>query len=63
MQLMLDSAGELGVPTPLTALSAQMLRTAMAAGYGEEDICASIKVLEGLAQVEVSDPAHRNRAG
>jgi len=63
MQLMLDSAGELGVPTPLTALSAQMLRAAMAAGYGEEDICASIKVLEGLAQVKVSDPAHRNRAG
>jgi len=63
MQLMLDSGDELGVPTPLTALSAQMLRAAMAAGYGEEDICASIKVLEGLAQVEVSDPGHRNRAG
>lgn len=63
MQLMLDSAGELGVPTPLTALSAQMLRTAMAVGYGEEDICASIKVLEEHAQVKVSDPAHPNRAG
>ncbi len=64
MQLMLDSAGELNVPTPLTALSTQLLRTAIAAGYGEQDICASIQVLEGLAQVEVTaDPAHRMRAG
>jgi len=63
MQLMLESASELGVPTPLTALSSQMLRMAMAAGYGDEDICASIKLLEDLAGVEVSDPAHRNRAG
>jgi 3-hydroxyisobutyrate dehydrogenase-like beta-hydroxyacid dehydrogenase len=54
MQLMLDSAGELNVPAPVTALSSQMLRAAMAQGYGEDDICGSIRLLEGLAGVEVS---------
>ncbi len=64
MNLMLDSAAELNVPLPVTALSTQMLRAAIAAGYGEEDICASIKVLEQFAQVEVTgDSAHRKRAG
>ena len=64
MQLMLESAGELNVPTPLTALSTQLLRTAIAAGYGEQDICASIQVLERFARVEVrSDPANPDRAG
>lgn len=64
MQLMLESGAELNVPTPLTALSAQLLRTAIAAGYGEQDICASIKVLEGFAGVEVrSNPANPGRAG
>ena len=63
MQLMLASAAELNVPTPLTALSTQLLRTAIAAGYGEQDICASIQVLESLAQVEVTtDAAHRKRS-
>ncbi len=41
----------------------EIMGSAPAARCGEEEICASIKVLEGLAQVEVSDPAHRNRAG
>ncbi len=51
--LMLESAQELDVPVPLTALTQQMFRAAIASGYGEEDICATIKVLEGLTQTEV----------
>jgi 3-hydroxyisobutyrate dehydrogenase-like beta-hydroxyacid dehydrogenase len=64
MQLMLESAAELNVPLPLTALSTQLLRTAVAAGYGDQDICGSIQVLEDLASTQVrTDPAHRMRAG
>ncbi len=51
--LMLDSAEELGVPTPLTALTQQQFRIAMAEGQAEEDICSTIKVLERMAGVEV----------
>jgi 3-hydroxyisobutyrate dehydrogenase/2-hydroxy-3-oxopropionate reductase len=51
--LMLDSANELGVPVPLTALTGQMFQAAIAKGHGDEDICATIKVLEDLAGVEV----------
>ena len=53
--LALDSARESNVPLPLTALTQQMLRAAIAMGYGEEDLCASIKVLEEWAGVEVKD--------
>jgi len=53
MQLMLDSAAELNVPVPLTSLSCQMYRAAIAQGYGEEDICGSIRLLEDLANCEV----------
>ena len=51
--LMLDSAKELGVPLPLTAITQQMLQAAIAEGFGEDDMCSSIKVLERMAQVEV----------
>ena len=51
--LMLESANELGVPLPLTSLTQQMFRAAIATGHGEEDICSTIKVLEGIAGVEV----------
>jgi 3-hydroxyisobutyrate dehydrogenase/2-hydroxy-3-oxopropionate reductase len=57
MALMLDSAAELNVPLPLTALSQQLLRTAIAKGYGDDDICGSIRVLEELAGVEVEQAA------
>ncbi len=50
---MLDSAAELNVPVPLTSLSRQMYRAAIAKGYGEEDICGSIRVLEDVANCEV----------
>ena len=51
--LMLDSANEMQVPLPLTALTHQMFQAAIAKGHGEEDICATIKVMEDLAGVEV----------
>jgi 3-hydroxyisobutyrate dehydrogenase-like beta-hydroxyacid dehydrogenase len=57
LSLMLESGAELGVPLPLTALSQQLYRAAIARGYGEEDICGSIRVLEELTGCEVSAPA------
>ena len=51
--LMLESAAELDVPLPLTALTRQMFQAAIATGHGEEDICSTIKVLEGMTGVEV----------
>jgi 3-hydroxyisobutyrate dehydrogenase-like beta-hydroxyacid dehydrogenase len=53
MGLMLQSAAQNNVPAPLTALSRQMFRAAIAQGYGDEDIAGSIRVLEGLAGCEV----------
>ena len=41
------------MPLPLTGLTQQMFRAAIAKGYGEEDICSTIKVLEEIAGVEV----------
>jgi 3-hydroxyisobutyrate dehydrogenase-like beta-hydroxyacid dehydrogenase len=51
--LMLDSGQELEVPLPLTALTRQIFQAAIATGHGEEDICSTIKVLEGWAKIEV----------
>ena len=53
MELMLESAAELNVPAPLTSLSRQLFRAAIAKGFGEDDICGSIRVLEDLAGCEV----------
>ena len=50
---MLESANELQVPLPFTGLTQQMFRAAIAKGYGEEDICATVKVLEEIAGVQV----------
>jgi 3-hydroxyisobutyrate dehydrogenase-like beta-hydroxyacid dehydrogenase len=51
--LMLESAEELSVPLPLTALTRQMFQAAIATGHGDEDICSTIKVLEGVTGLEV----------
>ncbi len=51
--LMLESAAELGVPAPLTALTQQIYRAAIAKGFGEDDICGSIRFLEDIAGCEV----------
>ena len=50
----LDSARQNGVPLPLTGVTQQMFQAAIAEGYGEEDFCATIKVLENWAGVKVS---------
>ena len=51
--LMLESGEELSVPLPLTALTRQMFQAAISMGHGDEDICSTIKVLEGMTGVEV----------
>jgi 3-hydroxyisobutyrate dehydrogenase/2-hydroxy-3-oxopropionate reductase len=52
--LMLQSGEELNVPLPLTALTRQIFQAAIATGHGDEDICSTIKVLEGMVGVEVA---------
>jgi 3-hydroxyisobutyrate dehydrogenase/2-hydroxy-3-oxopropionate reductase len=51
--LMLESGRAMGVPLPLTALTEQLFRAAVASGLADEDICSTIKVLEAWAGVEV----------
>ena len=51
--LALDSGKELGVPLLLTGLTRQLFQAALAAGYADEDMCSTIKLLEELAGVEV----------
>jgi 3-hydroxyisobutyrate dehydrogenase-like beta-hydroxyacid dehydrogenase len=52
--LAVDLGSEIGVPLMLTGLTQQLLQSAMAKGYGEDDICGSIRFLEDLAGCEVS---------
>jgi 3-hydroxyisobutyrate dehydrogenase-like beta-hydroxyacid dehydrogenase len=51
--LALDSADELGLPLPLSGVTQQMFRAAIAEGYGESDMCSTIQVLEAWAGVQV----------
>jgi len=51
--LALESGMRLGVPLPLTAVTEQVFRAALAAGLGEEDFSSIIKVLESWSGVEV----------
>jgi 3-hydroxyisobutyrate dehydrogenase/2-hydroxy-3-oxopropionate reductase len=51
--LMLETAAEMQVPLPLTAVTQQMFRAAIASGLADQDICSTIKVIEGFAGVEV----------
>jgi 3-hydroxyisobutyrate dehydrogenase/2-hydroxy-3-oxopropionate reductase len=53
MGLMLESAQELSVPLFMTGLSRQIFQAAITEGFGDEDICSTIKVLEGITGVEV----------
>ncbi|KEH15148.1 hypothetical protein MTR_2040s0010, partial [Medicago truncatula] len=49
--LILDAGKSLNVPLGLTALTAQMLSSASACGYADEDYAAIIKVVEHAAHV------------
>lgn len=51
--LALESAKSMDVPLPATALTEQLLRVAIASGYGEDDFCSAIRVLEDWAGTEV----------
>lgn len=51
--LMLDSATELGVPMPLTAVTRQMFQAAITEGHADEDMISTIKVLERMVGIEV----------
>jgi 3-hydroxyisobutyrate dehydrogenase-like beta-hydroxyacid dehydrogenase len=51
--LALESGESMDVPLPVTALTQQMLRAAIAKGWGDDDFCSSIRVLEEWASVEV----------
>ena len=53
VNLATDLARELGVPTMLGAVAAQLLRTAQAEGLGDRHIAAVIQPLERLTGVEV----------
>jgi 3-hydroxyisobutyrate dehydrogenase/2-hydroxy-3-oxopropionate reductase len=53
--LMLESAQELDVPLPVTALVRELFGASMAMGHGEEDFAAAITLLESLAGVEVAE--------
>jgi 3-hydroxyisobutyrate dehydrogenase-like beta-hydroxyacid dehydrogenase len=54
MELMLESAAELNVPAPLTSLSRQLYRAAIAKGFGEDDICGSIRLMEDITGTTVA---------
>ncbi len=51
--LALGSAQEMDLPLPLTSLTEQMFRAAISEGYGDSDMCSTIRVLERWAGVEV----------
>lgn len=51
--LALESAKDMNVPLPITALTEQMLRATIAKGWGDDDFCSSIRVLEEWASIEV----------
>lgn len=51
--LMLEEANELEIPLPLTAVTQQLFRAAIAQGLADQDFCSTIKVLEGMTGVEV----------
>ena len=63
VELMLESARELSVPLPATALVHELFAASIAAGHGEEDFAAAITLLEGMAGVEVSDRAFTEKKG
>jgi len=51
--LALESAQDMDLPLPLTSLTEQMFRAAISEGYGDSDMCSTIKVMERWAGVEV----------
>ena len=55
--LALESGKSMDVPLPVTALTEQMLRATIAKGWGEDDFCSLLKVMEEFAGVVVEKSA------
>jgi len=51
--LALESAEEMDLRLPLTSLTEQIFRAAISEGYGDADMCSTIRVMERWAGVEV----------
>jgi 3-hydroxyisobutyrate dehydrogenase-like beta-hydroxyacid dehydrogenase len=51
--LALDLGKETGVPLPMTGVTQQMFQAAISKGYGDDDMCSTVKILEDWAGVEV----------
>jgi 3-hydroxyisobutyrate dehydrogenase-like beta-hydroxyacid dehydrogenase len=49
-----EIAQEMNLPVPALAIAREMLKIAIAKGYGRQDVCSVIKCYEEWAQVEVS---------
>ncbi len=51
--LALELGRETAVPLPLTGVTQQMFQAAISKGYGDDDMCSTVRVLEDWAGVEV----------
>ena len=51
--LALDLAKEMDLPLPITSVTHQMFQAAIAKGWGEDDLCGTIRVMEDWAGVKV----------
>jgi 3-hydroxyisobutyrate dehydrogenase-like beta-hydroxyacid dehydrogenase len=51
--LALETAKAADLPLPLTAVTEQMLRATIAKGWGDDDFCSVIRILEEWAGIEV----------
>ncbi len=60
--IVLDSARAMKFPLPLTANAHQMFLAASAAGYGQEDDIAVIKIFERLAGIQLPAKGKRRKA-
>ena len=49
----LDLAKSLDMPLPASAVTEQMLRATIAKGWGDDDFCSSIRVLEDWAGIQI----------
>ena len=53
IRLALESGDQLGLPLPITGITEQMFQAAISEGYGEQDMCSTIQVVERWAGLEV----------
>lgn len=58
LEIALGASGEVDAPLPLTAEVQQMFRSLRAAGHGEEDDSALLRVAEQRAAHRLGDPPH-----